>query len=151
MSSPQHKQNFKITTADNLVQMNNCTNFEQTNRYLWPIMDNQIQTATDFFTFVKNKFKQIEVEFVSSEFIEELEMNVLVDWFKNAKTIPGTLGYHSFNSIPGNNVQGKLKKYSLSTTEKTVSVIKGRRRAVGGGRGEERIRVPWRKGLRSRQ
>ena len=79
MSSPQHKQNFKITTADNLVQMNNCTNFEQTNRYLWPIMDNQIQTATDFFTFVKNKFKQIEVEFVSSEFIEELEMNVLVD------------------------------------------------------------------------
>ena len=101
-------------------------------------LDNQIQTATDFFTFVKEKFRQIQVEFVSSEFIEELEINVLVERFKNAKTIPGTLGYHSFSTMPGNNNQVKVKKYSLSTIEKTVSVIKGGRRGVGGRGRRER-------------
>ena len=100
-------------------------------------LDNQIQTATDFFTFVKEKFRRIQVEFVSSKFIEELEINVLVERFKNAKTIPGTLGYHSFSTIPGNNQQVKVKKYSLSTTEKTVSIIKGRR-SVGGRQSRKR-------------
>ena len=87
-------------------------------------LENQIQTATDFFIFVKEKFKNLVVEFVSAEEIKKLEEEVLRDRFKNAKTIQGTLGFHDYETIPGNNKQIKVKKFSLSSTVKIVSVVK---------------------------
>lgn len=86
---------------------------------------NQILTAEDFYKFTKEKFTKIHVEFVSSEDIMKLEQEVLVERFKLAKTIKGTLGYHRFMSIPGDQSQVKVKKYGLSTTEVKVSVVKG--------------------------
>ena len=64
-------------------------------------VDNQILTPQEFYKFAKEKFKKVRVEFVSQEFIEDLESEVLVERFKKAKTIPGTLGFHSFSPIPG--------------------------------------------------
>ena len=93
-------------------------------------IENQIQPATDFYTFVENKFKNIQVENISQEVIDKLETNILIDRFKTSKTITGTLGYHSFESIPENHNQVNVRKYSLSTTMKTVSVTKGRGRNV---------------------
>ena len=61
-------------------------------------VDNQILTPQEFY---KDTFKKVRVEFVSQEFIEDLESEVLVERFKKAKTIPGTLGFHSFSPIPG--------------------------------------------------
>ena len=54
------------------------------------------------------------MEFISSDQIQKLEEEVLLDRFKSSKTIKGTLGYHNFESIPGNNQEVKVKKYSLS-------------------------------------
>ena len=40
-------------------------------------LDYQIQTAMDFFKFVKEKFKNIQIEFVSSKEIDKLEEDIL--------------------------------------------------------------------------
>ena len=59
-------------------------------------LDNQILTATDFFVFIREKFKNLHVEFISSQSIKSLEKEKLVERFKLAKTIKGTLGFHRF-------------------------------------------------------
>ena len=61
----------------------------------------QIQTPSDFYKFVKEKFINVQVEFISEEQIQEVEKEVLVERFKTAKTIKGTKGFHSFETIPG--------------------------------------------------
>ena len=91
-------------------------------------LENQIQTARDLYDFVKVKFRALQVEFISSEQISELEEEILVERFKLAKTIKGTLGYHNFSSIPSNHKEVLVKKYSLSEEEKKVSVVTGLRR-----------------------
>ena len=86
--------------------------------------ENQIQTAHDFFKFVKEKFKKLVVEFIPTEDINKLEDDILEERFKAAKTIQGTLGFHNYESIPDNHKKVKVKKFSLSDTVKTVSVVK---------------------------
>ena len=86
--------------------------------------ENQIQTAQDFYNFVKAKFKKLVVEFIAAENIAELEEEILEERFKAARTIPGTQGFHNYESIPGNHRQVKVKKFSLSNREKIVSVVK---------------------------
>ena len=49
---------------------------------------------------------------------------VLREKIMAAKTIPGTLGFHDYQTIPGNNKEIKVKKFSLSSTVKVVSVVK---------------------------
>ena len=51
-------------------------------------VDNQILTPNQFFMFIKDKFKNVEVEFISEEVIECLHSEVLAERFKLAKTIP---------------------------------------------------------------
>ena len=77
---------------------------------------------------MKEKFRALQVEFISSEKISELEEEILIERFKLAKTIKGTLGYHNFSSIPNNHKEVLVKKYSLSEEEKKVSVVTGLRR-----------------------
>ena len=86
--------------------------------------DNQIQTALDFFKFAKEKFKNIHVEFVSTDFISNIEENKLKDRFKDAKTIKGTLGLHSFSTMPGSEDQIRVKQYNLSSLEKIFKICK---------------------------
>ena len=90
--------------------------------------ENQIQTAMDLYDFVKEKFRALQVEFISSDQISQLEDEILVERFEVAKTIKGTLGFHNFSSIPGNHREVLVKKYSLSEDEKKVSVVTGLRR-----------------------
>ena len=86
--------------------------------------EDQILTPMDFFNFIKEKFRNLQVEFISSEAILKLKQEVLVKRFKLAKTIKGTLGLHRFLTIPGNQTQLKVKKFGLSDCEETVSVVK---------------------------
>ena len=46
-----------------------------------------IQTPSEFFDFVKGKFKSVQVEFISEEKIQEVEKELLSERFKTAKTI----------------------------------------------------------------
>ena len=87
-------------------------------------LDNQIVTPLEFYNFAKEKFKTVSVQFVSSEMIEKLESEVLQNRFKNAKTIKGTLGFHSFSPIPGCYDKVIVKQYDLSPKYKKVSVCK---------------------------
>lgn len=87
-------------------------------------LDNQILTPLEFYKFAKQKFKNVCVEFVSSEVIENLELEVLEDRFKHAKTVKGTLGFHSFSPIPGCYDSVIVKQYDLSSEYKKVSVYK---------------------------
>ena len=64
----------------------------------WSKKYHEILTPQEFY---KDKFKKVRLEFVSQEFIEDLKSEDLVERFKKAKTIPGTLGFHSFSPIPG--------------------------------------------------
>ena len=66
----------------------------------------------------------INVEFISNNFIEDIEVRVLKDRFVAAKTIKGTLGFNSFTPIPGSFCVIKVKQYNMSTTQKTVKVAK---------------------------
>ena len=79
--------------------------------------ENQIQTAMDLYDFFKEKFRALQVEFISSDQISQLEDDILVERFKVAKTIKDTLGFHNFSSIPGNHQEVLVKKYSLSEEE----------------------------------
>ena len=87
-------------------------------------LDNQILTPLEFYNFAKEKFTTVSVQFVSSEMIENLESEVLQNRFKNAKTIKGTLGFHSFSPIPGCYDSVTVKQYDLSPKYKKVSVCK---------------------------
>ena len=87
-------------------------------------LDNQILTPLEFYNFAKEKFKTVSVQFVSSDMIEKLESEVLQNRFKNAKTIKGTLGFHSFSPIPGCYDKVIVKQYDLSPKYKKVSVCK---------------------------
>ena len=91
-------------------------------------IEKHIKTATDFYTVVKNKFKNIQVEYISQEVIEKIETDILIERFKISKTITGTLGFHSFETIRGNHCQVNVRKYSFSPKKKTVSVIKNVRK-----------------------
>ena len=77
-------------------------------------------------------FMNIHVKFVTTESIELQEKQLLVERFKNAKVINGTLRYHNFASIPGCLEKVNVKRYSFSSTEKTVSVTKKNRGHAGG-------------------
>ena len=83
-----------------------------------------METAMDFYLFAKDKYKNIKVEFVSSEVIDSIEKDILIDRFKDAQTIRGTLGYHSFEPIADTHAKIKVKTFSLSSDEKTVCVTK---------------------------
>ena len=64
-------------------------------------LENQILTPQEFYDFIKNKFTDVSVEFVSEKEIGNLYSKVLEDRFKFAKTIKGTLKFHSYTPIPG--------------------------------------------------
>ena len=89
-------------------------------------VDRQILTPKEFYSFTKDKFKKVIVEFVSTEEIETLHSDVLEERFKSAKTIKGTLGFHSYSPIPGCYDSITVKQYDLSTVFKKVSVTKSR-------------------------
>ena len=92
----------------------------------------QIQTPSDFYKFVKEKFKKVQVEFISEEKIQQVEKEVLSERFKTAKTIKGTRGYHSFETIPGNQTELNVRQFSFSPDVKRVSVTVSRGRGVRG-------------------
>ena len=87
-------------------------------------LDNQILTANDLYTFAKEKFTNVSVEFVSSDMIESIYTEVLEQRFERAKTIKGTLGFHSYSPISGCYDNISVKQYDLSSVEKVVSVTK---------------------------
>ena len=99
-----------------------CVKREAALESLWQPLKNQSQTALDFLNFAKEKFKNIHTEFVSINEINMLEETVLADRFPRARTIKGTQGYHNFECIPENHKEMKVKKFSLSNEEETVSV-----------------------------
>ena len=72
-----------------------CVKREATLESLRRPEDNHIQNAIDFYNFTKEKFKNICVEFIPSSVISELNDNILEERFQRAKTIRGTLGYHT--------------------------------------------------------
>ena len=88
--------------------------------------ENHIQNAINFYDFTKEKFKNIHIEFIPSTAISELNENILKKRFQLAKTIKGTQGYHSFQSINGNHSKIKVKKFGFSSHEQIVSVSKSR-------------------------
>ena len=87
-------------------------------------LEGQIQTPIELYNFAKLKFKNIQVEFVSKEDIEKVEKEILVERFKETKTIKGTLGYHSFEPIDNNLTQLIAKQFSYSQEENIVTVSK---------------------------
>ena len=87
-------------------------------------LEKQIQTADDFFMFVRQKFKNIHVKFISSESIQQLEQDILEERFKKVKVIKGTQQFHSFMSLSDNQKVIKVKRFSLSSQEKLVNVSK---------------------------
>ena len=102
--------------------MAGCVKREATLESLRRPEDNHIQNAIDFYNFTKEKFKNICVEFIPSSVISELNDNILSERFQRAKTIKGTLGYHTFWSINGSHSKIKVKKFDLSECEKIISV-----------------------------
>ena len=95
--------------------------------------------------FVKEKFKNIKVEYILSEDIEAIENKILIERFKEAKTIKGTQSYHSFEPLQDNNNEMNVRKFSLSDSVKKVKLrrtvstgINGRQSEMS-GRGSETI------------
>ena len=86
--------------------------------------DQQILTPEQLYEFAKEKFRSVNVQFVSSEEIESLHTEVLEERFMKAKTIKGTLGFHSYSPIPGCYDKITVKQYDLSSVNKKVSVSK---------------------------
>ena len=99
-----------------------CTKREAALESLRRPLKNHIQTAVDFYNFVKEKFKNIQTEFVSINEIDRVEETILAERFSKCKTIKGTLGFHNFECFPQNHMKMKVKKFSLSTEEKIVSI-----------------------------
>ena len=89
-------------------------------------VDQQILNTEDFYKFIKEKFKNVEVEFVSQAEIDNLHSEVLEERFESAKTIKGTLGFHSYSPIPGCYDSITVKKYDLSNVYKKVKVTKSK-------------------------
>ena len=89
--------------------------------------DKQILTPIEFYEFTKEKFKNVIVEFVSQEEISSIHSEVLEERFESAKTIKGTLGFHSYSPIPGCYDSVIVKQYDLSTEYKKVSVTKAKK------------------------
>ena len=90
-------------------------------------LENQILTADALYQFAKDKFINVSVQFVTSEIIENLYTEVLEKRFEQAKTIKGTLGFHSFSPIPGCYDTVSVKQYDLSSVKKDVSVTKSKK------------------------
>ena len=80
----------------------------------------------EFYKFTKEKFKNVVVDFVSQEDITNLHSEVLEDRFECAKTIKGTLGFHSYSSIPGCYDSVIVKQFDKSKKYKKVSVTKAK-------------------------
>ena len=99
-----------------------CTKREAALESLRRPLKSHIQTAVDFYNFVKEKFKNIQTEFVSINEIDRVEETILAERFSKCKTIKGTLGFHNFECFPQNHMKMKVKKFSLSTEEKIVSI-----------------------------
>ena len=97
---------------------------------------NPIQTPYDFFEFVKKKFQKVQVEFISEEKIQSNEKELLSERFKSAKTIKGTRGYHSFETISGNQTELNVRQFSFSEDVKRVSITASRGRGGVRGRGQ---------------
>ena len=87
-------------------------------------VENQILTPQEFYRFTKDKFKNVDVEFVSEEEILNLFTEVLAERFMLAKTIKGTLKLHSFSPVEGSNDNLIVKQYDLSSISNQVSVKK---------------------------
>ena len=85
--------------------------------------DNQILTTNDFYEFAKSKFCEIHIDFIPTNYIEEDGESLLKDRFILAKTIKGTLGFHSFTPIAGSRSHLIVKRYDLATEEKCVKVV----------------------------
>ena len=75
----------------------------------------------------------MQVEFISEEKIQEVEKELLSERFKTSKTIKGTRGYHSFETIPGNNTELNVRQFSFSPEVKRVSVTVSRGRGAARG------------------
>ena len=97
---------------------------------------NPIQTPYEFFEFVKEKFQKVQVEFISEEKIETNEKELLSERFKSAKTIKGTRGYHSFETISGNQTELNVRQFSFSEDVKRVSITASSGRGGVRGRGQ---------------
>ena len=77
--------------------------------------ENQIQTAQDFYNFVKAKFKKLVVEFIAADDIAELEEEILEERFKAARTIPGTLGFTIMRVSPVITGRSKSRSSAFQT------------------------------------
>ena len=97
---------------------------------------NPIQTPYEFFQFVKKKFQKVQVEFISEEKIQSNEKELLSERFKSAKTIKGTRGYHSFETISGNQSELNVCQFSFSEDVKRVSITASMGRGGVRGRGQ---------------
>ena len=72
---------------------------------------------------------------MGKEAIKKTESDILEERFKSAKTIKGTRSYHSFQTIPENETELHVKKFSFSTDFKLVSVSSCSGRGTNRGRG----------------
>ena len=112
---------------------------EATLESLRRLTENHIQTARDLYNFAKEKFKKVDVQYISAEHIEALTKEILNERFKEAQTIKGTLKLHSFEPISENHKQINVKRFSLLQTAKTVSIarVKGKQQSRDIDRGSQ--------------
>ena len=101
------------------------------------LTENHIQTARDLYNFAKEKFKKVDVQYVSAEHIEALTKEILNERFKEAQTIKGTLKLHSFEPISENHKEINVERFSHLQTAKSVSIaqVKGKQQSsdIDGG------------------
>ena len=76
--------------------------------------DDPIQTPKQFYEFAKKRFK-FPIIFVEKEEVQQIEEAMLIERFKYAKLIEGTLKYHYFCSIPNDFSKLRVFEYSNAT------------------------------------
>ena len=85
--------------------------------------ENQIQTPLQFYEFAKTNFKKVQVEFVGQAEIDKNEEDLL-ERFKLAKLVKGTLKLHMFSTIDGDSKKLEVKKFAYSVDKKVAKVSK---------------------------
>lgn len=78
-----------------------------------------INTPHIFFSWVKKNIKNVNTEFFTTEQYKENSIK-LENRFSKAKTIRGTLGYHSFIPQENKEIKVKITSYSTDSIAKTI-------------------------------
>lgn len=82
-------------------------------------INNPINTAVKFYTWVQNNVKNVNTEFFDVNQYED-RANQLKERFNDAKMIPGTLGYHAFIPLPHYKIKVQTTSSSENYSIKTV-------------------------------